>query len=86
MVGVRGGGTYKSFLGGVAEIKYSACPSPFMRPREARHVRDRYGRGTGCLRDYKQRLLKSFLVVVAEIKYSVCPRPLKRPREAIWDW
>ena len=50
MVGVRGG-TYKSFLVVVAEIKYSACPSPFMRPREARQVRDRYGTGKGQLRD-----------------------------------
>ena len=35
----------KSFFGGwwvvvVAEIKYSLYPHPFMRPREARRVRD----------------------------------------------
>ena len=36
----------KKFSGGwwvvvvVAEIKYSVCPCPFKRPREARQVRD----------------------------------------------
>ena len=35
----------------VAEIKYSVCPHPFRRPREARWVRDLYGTGVGQVRD-----------------------------------
>ena len=31
----------------MAEIKYSVCPRPFKRPREARWVRDWYGMGMG---------------------------------------
>ena len=31
----------------VAEIKYSVCPCPFKRPREARQERDWYGTGKG---------------------------------------
>ena len=53
---VRGGGkeqVREKFSGGwwvvvvVAEIKYSVCPCPFKRPREARRVRDWYGTGKG---------------------------------------
>ena len=35
----------------VAEIKYSVCPHPFKRPREARRVRDWYGTGKGQVWD-----------------------------------
>ena len=30
----------KKFSGGWDEIKYSVCPRPFQRPREARRVRE----------------------------------------------
>ena len=33
------------------EIKYSVCSRPFMRPREARQVRDGYGTGMGRICD-----------------------------------
>ena len=39
----------------VAEIKYSVCPRPFRRPREARQVRDRLGMGKGRVRDQTGR-------------------------------
>ena len=35
----------------VAEIKYSVCPRPFKRPREARRVRDWCGMGKGQVWD-----------------------------------
>ena len=35
----------------VAEIKYSVCPHPFKRPREARRVRDWCGMGKGQVWD-----------------------------------
>ena len=38
--------------GWVAEIKYSVCSHPFMRPREARLVRDCYGTGKGQAREW----------------------------------
>ena len=43
----------KKFSGGWwwSEIKYSVCPRPFMRPREARWVRDRLRLGKGQVRD-----------------------------------
>ena len=37
----------------VAEIKYSVCPCPFKRPREARQERDWYGTGMEQVRDRK---------------------------------
>ena len=55
----------------VAEIKYSVCPRPFKRPREARRLRDGHGTVMGwdgeqgrCKEQVRElyRLLKSFLV------------------------